>query len=559
MDMDPVVLSSPVKGEDVVSKPWDKLVYGSLALAVIAGILIHQYFPKAKQWYLRSRERRRVGRHRRDRSGSEATAVEMDNLGRVTSHGARERLGSEATAVEMDNLDGITLHGAREEPVVRARGWRDRLYDWWQEGALGYWSGIIKTYARRPDNAFHDGDFPRKRIRMDTDGTAIEEHLNMPAEDPPTIDPEDRVPSSSTAPSSSPAPDQNFFSDPITGRDEDSESQFSTPPPQLAPPELAPKKPTFSFLKRKRSLRNHDVSSSAPEPLTDIAPNIQPGAPRPTKKTRLTQMQIDLGGEVQKACKACGMEYIPSNKEDAALHKDFHAMNIGGVDVGKHFLSSKDGGLKRAYPRSKRWRNQYEDMVMVDRKSPLWARNKVKKVLEVVNTELGSADIEEEQLWAALIPNSERHDPTTKKKKKKDSEPSDKAVERFKAFLHIEREKCIGFCLAEKITNARRVIDPKADEDQETTHDPVPRSSSISTSADPALALLGIARIWTSKSHRSRGIAAELLETARGNFFYGMEVPKELVAFSQPTESGGKLAERWFGCKTGWHVYGKQG
>ncbi|KAL8940471.1 MAG: hypothetical protein Q9216_002800 [Gyalolechia sp. 2 TL-2023] len=391
---------------------------------------------------------------------------------------------------------------------------------------------------------------------MDMDGTAIEEYLNVPAEDPPTVAPEDRVPSSSTAPSSSPHPDQDLFSDPITNQDRGSESSLSPPPPQLASPKPAPKKPAFCFLKRKRSLRSQDIPTSTSEALTDIAPNIQSDAPRPTKKTRFTQMQIDLGGEVQKTCKACGMEYIPSNKEDAVLHKEFHSMNIGGVDVGKKFLSPKDGVLKRAYPRDKRWLSEGEDMVMIDRKSPLWARNKVKKVLEVVNTELGSAEIEDEQLWANL-PSTEHSGP--KAKKKKDSEGADKAGERFKAFLHIEKEKCIGLCLAEKISNARRVIDPKVDEDGEPATDPASRSSSISTSADLDLALLGITRIWTSKLHRGRGVALGLLETARGNFFYGMEVPKELVAFSQPTESGGKLAERWFGGKTGWHVYEQRG
>jgi len=32
-------------------------------------------------------------------------------------------------------------------------------------------------------------------------------------------------------------------------------------------------------------------------------------------------------------------------------------------------------------------------------------------------------------------------------------------------------------------------------------------------------------------------------------------VPKDLVAFSQPTDTGGQLAKRWFEAETGWHVY----
>jgi hypothetical protein len=34
-----------------------------------------------------------------------------------------------------------------------------------------------------------------------------------------------------------------------------------------------------------------------------------------------------------------------------------------------------------------------------------------------------------------------------------------------------------------------------------------------------------------------------------------MIVDKERVAFSQPTESGGNLARKWFGRQSGWHVY----
>lgn len=419
--------------------------------------------------------------------------------------------------------------------------------------------GTIKTYARQPPRDFliYDGDFPHKRVRMDEDGTAVEEYFNTLAEDHPITATEDRVPSSSTVPSSPAPADQDLLSDSVAATAHGTESPPSSPPPRLPSPEPASKKSAFSFPKRKRSLRSHDISESASEPLADIAPNILANPPRPVKRTRLTQMQIDLGGEVQKRCKACGMEYIPSNKEDAALHREFHTMNLAGVDVGKNFLSKKDGGLKRAYPREKRWLNEGEEMVMVDRRSPLSARNKVKKVLEVANAELGSADLSDEELWAPLPPVADQAT-QTRGRKKKGHEAADKAGERFKAFLHLEGEKCIGFCLAEKIGSANRVVDPNADSDQQAEGEPIVRSSSISVSAEVDVVLLGIARIWTSKSHRGRGVATDLLETARGNFFYGLEVSKDLVAFSQPTESGGKLAERWFGRKSGWHVYGEQ-
>jgi N-acetyltransferase len=78
-------------------------------------------------------------------------------------------------------------------------------------------------------------------------------------------------------------------------------------------------------------------------------------------------------------------------------------------------------------------------------------------------------------------------------------------------------------------------------------------SISVGTVAEPAM--LGISRIWTSNLFRKHGIATKLLEVARSQFLYGMTIKKEQVAFSQPTESGGRLAKKWFGQREGWHVY----
>jgi N-acetyltransferase len=32
-------------------------------------------------------------------------------------------------------------------------------------------------------------------------------------------------------------------------------------------------------------------------------------------------------------------------------------------------------------------------------------------------------------------------------------------------------------------------------------------------------------------------------------------IAMEMIAFSQPTESGARLARKWFGKESGWHVY----
>lgn len=378
---------------------------------------------------------------------------------------------------------------------------------------------------------------PAENLLLDEVSAATNAHMATSKRDTSREEPASSV----TAPSSPPAAENILFSSDALQDDSELSSAPSSPP-RLASPIPVSRKPTFSFLKRKRPAFDE---GSASEPLSDITPNARK-LPRIAKKP-LTQMQIDLGGEVRKTCRTCGMEYIPSVKEDAALHSKFCAMNVGGVDMGKAFV--KDDSVKRIG--SERARNDEREMVVtVDRKSSIAARNRTRRVLDVVNAELSATDINDEYLWAALNPEQKIIET-----RRGSSEGGDRRGDRFKAFLYLVHDKCVGFCLAEKISSAFGVVDGSTAGEHGTKVLTTPRSSSISVSTSADIALLGISRIWTSESYRGKGLAADLLECARNNFFYGVEAPKDLVAFSQPTESGGKLAERFFGARTGWHVY----
>lgn len=405
---------------------------------------------------------------------------------------------------------------------------------------------------------------------MDGTGMIMEENFNPEAEDqlpsttPLVREPESRgesisapsmiqradSASSSTVPSTPPRSDPALFSDNAT-HEQDVESPLSSPPTLLPSPPPPARRPAFSFLKRKRSALRDAPSDSASEPLSHTTPNVVK-LPRAAKKPRLTQMQIDLGGQVRRTCQACGMEYIPSNKEDATLHKEFHSMNVAGVDLGKAFL--KDASLSRV-PSLRMSLREGETIVTVDRRSSGSAKNKARKVLEVVNTELSAAVVDDEQLWAGVESSPPAPKRRIGKKSKARSGGPDKRGDRFKVFLYLVGDKCVGFCLAEKINAACRVVDSEAGKKSSERALPIPKSSSISCSTTAGVALLGISRIWTSRSYRGRGIASDLLECARGNFYYGMKVPKDLVAFSQPTESGGRLAKHWYQAETGWLVY----
>ena len=337
--------------------------------------------------------------------------------------------------------------------------------------------------------------------------------------------------SSATIPSTPPVAEHVIFSPGAPSSDSELSSLPSSPP-QLPSPSPKSRKPTFSFLKRKRDAADSAQSS---RPLSNITANAQK-APRPTQKT-MTQMQIDLGGDVRKKCRTCGMEYIPSVKEDARLHKEYCGMNSGGIDMGKALL--KDKSVKKI--RSKEvLDDEKEAVVVVDEKSSLGARHKAQKVFDVVNAELSAAVLVDGALWSGTDG---------------ESGGKQKNTERSKVFLHLVGDRCVGFCLAEKISQAYRVVSQETGRQQDNSISPTRKSSSVSHSTTAEVVLLGISRIWASKAHRGHGLATNLLECARSNFFYGVEVPRHLVAFSQPTESGGKLAQQWFGSESGWHVY----
>ncbi|KAF2096707.1 hypothetical protein NA57DRAFT_17871, partial [Rhizodiscina lignyota] len=246
------------------------------------------------------------------------------------------------------------------------------------------------------------------------------------------------------------------------------------------------------------------------------------------------QLQIDLGQLMTRHCKTCGMSYIASNIEDAALHQKFHAQNLGGVDLGKSFLDSD------AVRKNQVWYGESgSSVVECSRKSGTALRHRSSNVLELANLELGAVDIPEKELWGTVVQPSM-------------SNGEQANVDRFKAYLYVRGGKCIGLCLVERISKAARVLAP---ESTSTSSVKPAQSSSILASEETDPVLLGVSRIWTSSSHRKEGIATRLLQCAQENFLYGIQVPKEQMAFSQPTESGGALARKWFGAQTGWHVY----
>ncbi|PWY79379.1 hypothetical protein BO94DRAFT_471321 [Aspergillus sclerotioniger CBS 115572] len=384
---------------------------------------------------------------------------------------------------------------------------------------------MMKTYGRPLWRVYDDDQRPaakKRRVLSDNDSDEAENSLQY------------AIRESSAAVMSSPSRRNSVLLSEGTQEDELS-TPPSSPPPRLSPPPPNTRKPTFAFLKRKHSATK-DVSNATP--LTEVNSNsvrasVDPPkkkAPQPQQPAALKQMQIDLGHEVRRTCATCGMEYVPSNAEDLALHKKFHDMNSTGVDLGKAFMRAN---ASRWVYEATRFDEGY--VVIVDRKASPSAKNQAKKVLEVICKELSSPTIDDEILWSQTEPPQHLHQNAATEK-----------VDRYKVFLHMKDSRCVGACLTERIWESRPV--------QKSTTSTSGPDSSVTVGEETHPAIVGISRIWTSGSSRRKGIAMDLLDCVVSNFIYGMEIPKEQIAFSQPTESGKGLAQAFFS-NDEWHVY----
>ena len=342
-----------------------------------------------------------------------------------------------------------------------------------------------------------------------------------------------------------------------------------------------PQKPTksvFSLLGKRKAFE--PVGNNARPAKKPISASSKP----------LTQMQISLGQEVQKKCKTCGMEYVASSSEDQRLHQKYHKQNTEGYDVGKDFVQkARNGTVSEGVKPG-------DAICAVDCFDKPARRKRGQVVMEVVQRELGAVEIPDKDVWEVGS----------------DGLNELSELPRYRAYLYLRGTKCIGFLLVEKINEAHRVVEPSSQAEQSTLtgseghkdmtgalaalkarqRAAVERDKQpIELSKETISVRLGISRIWTSPTHRHQNIATALLDTAhdqcnrctggsnsaqpdlravhdmrdvsgktQAQISASIPLPemiesKDVVAFSQPTEAGTRLARSWFGKTYGWAVY----
>lgn len=334
-----------------------------------------------------------------------------------------------------------------------------------------------------------------------------------------------------------------------------------------------PSSPPTILLAEQLHDGSHEEGTKAVTPKPDAFSVLRRQAiskPKQPRKKPLVQMQLNLGQSFQKKCRMCGMEFVPSSPEDLALHRKYHSQNVDGVSITKDFLKKAESwngiewhgkdGNDRIVSVSRHWRCRF-------------GRQYVMPILDVAQAELGAVDIPYNLLWSLCYTKLPMPVGTNTRDEEVHAETDNGPLyERYKVYLYISGTKCVGLCLAERIDKAYKVLASKCStsnvakekkdsgKESDVTRKEQGRVGldedgliSIAETGDHAW--MGISRIWVSSGFRKKGIASALLDCASKTFRNSRTTPKELIAFSQPTQSGARLARRWFGQDSGWHVY----
>jgi N-acetyltransferase len=69
--------------------------------------------------------------------------------------------------------------------------------------------------------------------------------------------------------------------------------------------------------------------------------------------------------------------------------------------------------------------------------------------------------------------------------------------------------------------------------------------NSLERSSLPRKAMVGVHQLWIHATFRSQKVATRLVDAVRTKFVFGLTVPKEMLAFSSPTEAGSRFARNY--------------
>ena len=210
-------------------------------------------------------------------------------------------------------------------------------------------------------------------------------------------------------------------------------------------------------------------------------------------------------------CTKCGMAYLNHLNEDVMMHNKFHDSRINGRKWSNnwgqnvHWEENSSYGLLSTPSLSQNDCLSNGERIVMIRPDHSAEVNATLEIMDVVNNEL-NAPHDENSFW---------------------SEGNNAG----KAFVYVKNGRAVGVVTIEILGK---------DRGRWMIH----KNKVIVEKARPQF-ILGISRIWVCKSQRLNGIATKLLNAARQNTIPGKIVDKQFVAWSQPSDNGGKMALRY--------------
>lgn len=316
-----------------------------------------------------------------------------------------------------------------------------------------------------------------------------------------------------------------------------SRSPSPDPSPTRSPSPRAPPSRVFPFLTAALHPKPRFTSSST-------SSSTLPQRSRPAQQTFLNFAAASgVNGTGNTTCDACGMAYCPLSRSDTALHARFHAQAV----VGRAWTPTWGTPVWRASPSTKHRYNSeappdVDRIVRVSPASRAVEKRAVAELLRCVNAELAAPP--ENPAWrdgpagagaAYVYVSAAAADPDTDGAPKRRRKSAATAADTARA----PAWRAVAVLVVERVTRAR-VLDLRTGQ---------LLAGPTSSAARYVPAVMGVARVYTARGFRRRGLASRLLDAARRDFVYRYAVPKARVAWSQPSASGGRLALAWHGAE----------
>ena len=302
--------------------------------------------------------------------------------------------------------------------------------------------------------------------------------------------------------------------------------------------------------------RNEPNRGRVPVPTSDAFPGR--ALPKKTKQTK--QLFLDLGqksfGHV--TCATCGLLYAKGEREDERTHAAYHAAHVEAEGsapsdaVSKNAARRLGGKFGIACPRrwgfeSAAWHSPdgSEWVVVCGRRDHAKRRAVALKIAAHVERMLGMR-----AGWAL-------------------------ENEKAKMFVRVAGDRAVGALIAEPVSGAFRTVpetrgdaiqrerenvdgseNANAHEHRHVSGEDAPGAAadfrSITRRGDTReRATLGVRALWTHPARRRRGVASQLLDTARHVMTAGYVSGERECAFTQPTEAGKRFARKACGREDG--------